>query len=89
MSADANIRFRRKQVQDMLFSRLGTPNFTFPAHTTIQNGIIKSLFFVNEAIFRAHLRFQTLTKPTSICLALHRGSGGLWRRALHGVKASR
>ncbi len=68
------MRLRRKQVQDMLsdddehvlsittFPRLGTPNFTFPAHSTNQDGITKSLFFVDEAIFLAHPRFQTLTK---------------------------
>jgi glutamate--cysteine ligase catalytic subunit len=71
---EANMRLRRKQVQDMLsdddehvlsittFPRLGTPNFTFPAHPTNQDGIPKSLFYVDEAIFLAHPRFQTLTK---------------------------
>ncbi len=67
------MRLRRKQVQDMLsedeyvisittFPGLGTPSFTFPSFPTNQTGITKSLFFVDEAIFLAHPRFQTLSK---------------------------
>lgn len=70
---ESNMRFRRKQVQDMLgedeyclsittFPGLGTPNFTFPTYSTKQDGITQSLFFVDQAIFPSHPRFQTLSK---------------------------
>lgn len=71
---ESNMSFRRKQVQDMLgedeyvlsltnFPFLGRPNYTFPNYPVRpKDGITRSLFFVDEAIFLAHPRFQTLSK---------------------------
>lgn len=71
---ESNMSFRRKQVQDMLgedeyvlsltnFPFLGRPNYTFPNYpVTPKDGITRSLFWVDPAIFLAHPRFQTLSK---------------------------
>lgn len=71
---EKNMSLRRKQVQALLgddehvlsitnFPFLGRPNYTYPQYKpTIDKGISNSLFFVDEAIFLAHPRFQSLTK---------------------------
>ncbi|XP_055345692.1 glutamate--cysteine ligase catalytic subunit-like [Paramacrobiotus metropolitanus] len=69
-----NMRRRRHEAQKMLdansavitftaFPRLGCPDFTFPsAKTDPIDGVSRSLFFPDEAIFPGHPRFSTLTR---------------------------
>jgi len=71
---EANMRLRRQQVQELLgkdeyivsltsFPFLGRPNFTFPSYEpSPHEGITRSLFFVDNAIYLEHPRFKTLSK---------------------------
>ena len=71
---EANMRLRRRQVQELLgedenilsltnFPLLGAPNFTFPQHeTTPGQGVTTSLFFPDQAIYPGHPRFATLSR---------------------------
>ena len=71
---EANMRLRRKQAQDILgedefvmsitsFPHLGCENFTWPNYTsTPHEGITRSLFFVDQAIYQDHPRFAALSK---------------------------
>ena len=71
---EANMRLRRQQVQELLgedeyivsltsFPFLGRPHFTFPNHeASPHEGITRSLFFVDDAIYLEHPRFKTLSK---------------------------
>lgn len=47
----------------MKFNRLGCPNFTSPPFDPQpENGVSRSLFFPDEAIYPGHPRFKTLTR---------------------------
>lgn len=72
---EANMRLRRKQVQDILgedeyilaltaFPRLGCQDYTFPSFKAgpSENEVSKSLFWTDHAIFPGHPRFKSLTK---------------------------
>jgi glutamate--cysteine ligase catalytic subunit len=73
---EANMRLRRRQVQDILggdndefilsitsFPMLGCKNFTWPTYeTTPSKGITRSLFFCDQAIYLGHPRFSYLSK---------------------------
>jgi glutamate--cysteine ligase catalytic subunit len=71
---EANMRIRRKQIQQVLgedehvlsltcFPLLGRKNFTWPNYDISQGiGITKSLFYIDQAIFPGHPRFHGLSK---------------------------
>lgn len=71
---EANMRYRRQEVMELLppgeivmsitnFPRLGTPSFTWPEYaTTPDEGVTRSLYFPDEAIFPGHPRFSTLSR---------------------------
>jgi glutamate--cysteine ligase catalytic subunit len=71
---EANMRLRRKQVQDILgedeyilsltsFPMLGCANFTFPSYPSTPNeGVTRSLFYIDQAIYPGHPRFACLSK---------------------------
>lgn len=71
---EANMRLRRKQVQDILgpdeyilsvtaYPHLGCKEFTWPTYTTTPGqGVTTSLFFVDQAIYPGHPRFTCLTR---------------------------
>lgn len=71
---ESNMRLRRKQIQNLLgeneyvfsvtvFPQLGCNNFTYPEYKPTPNdGVTRSLFYPDEAIFPGHPRFKTLTK---------------------------
>ena len=71
---DIDMKNRRKIIQNKLkkdehcmsitnFPRLGCKDFTWPNYEPNPiNGITKSLFFPDEAIFNGHPRFKTLSK---------------------------
>lgn len=72
---EANMRLRRKQVQDILgkdeyilsvtaFPHLGCDGYTWPTYKTgpNENEVSKSLFWTDNAIFPGHPRFKSLTK---------------------------
>lgn len=68
---EKNMKLRRKQAQQHLgsneyvmtfstFPQLGCPDFTYPkAMTTPDDGITKSIFFPDEAIFNGHPKYAT------------------------------
>lgn len=70
---EANMQYRRAEVTHLLppgevimsitnFPRLGCPNFTSPSPPpTPHEGVSRSLFFPDDAIFSGHPRFKTLT----------------------------
>ncbi|KAM3966577.1 glutamate--cysteine ligase [Aphomia sociella] len=70
---EANMQYRRAEASTLLkdgevimsitnFPRLGCPNFTSPPYSpTPKEGVTKSLFFPDEAIFPGHPRFKTLS----------------------------
>ncbi|ESO07411.1 hypothetical protein HELRODRAFT_76604 [Helobdella robusta] len=73
---EANMRRRREEVMKLLsydpnnfamtlsvFPRIGCANFTIPQHLPDPiNGVSRSLFFPDEAIFGGHPRFRTLSR---------------------------
>ncbi|GAV03361.1 hypothetical protein RvY_13795 [Ramazzottius varieornatus] len=73
---ESNMRRRRAEAQRQLpdnetvlcftaFPRLGCPNFTNPSAKPTPNdpnGVARSLFFPDEAIFSGHPRFKTLSR---------------------------
>ena len=72
---EANMRLRRNQVQELLkdkdefilsltsFPMLGCKNFSWPSYPTTPNeGITRSLFFCDQAIYPGHPRFSYLSK---------------------------
>lgn len=70
---EENMSLRRKLVEENLdedefilaitnFPQIGCSNFTYPEFApTPEKGITRSLFFPDEAIFKAHPRFRTLS----------------------------
>ncbi|XP_063704452.1 glutamate--cysteine ligase catalytic subunit [Culicoides brevitarsis] len=81
---EANMSNRRHDVAKLLkenevamcitsFPMLGMPNFTFPPYAPrpdAEDGVAKSLYFVDEAIFPGHPRFKTLSRN----IRMRRGS---------------
>lgn len=81
---EANMSNRRHDVAKLLkeneiamcitsFPMLGMPNFTFPSFAPrpdAADGVAKSLYFVDEAIFPGHPRFKTLSRN----IRMRRGS---------------
>ncbi|XP_062520742.1 glutamate--cysteine ligase catalytic subunit-like [Corticium candelabrum] len=73
-TVEANMKLRRQQALTMLegtgvslltitaFPRIGCPSFTEPLALPSQDGVCRSLFFPDEAIYPTHPRFRTLTK---------------------------
>lgn len=72
---EANMRLRRKQVQDILgedeyivsvtaFPRLGCREYTWPSHPAgpSENDVSRSLFWTDRAIYPGHPRFKSLTR---------------------------
>lgn len=72
---EANMRLRRKQVQELLgedeyivtvtaFPRLGSEAYTWPSYPAgiNENEVSRSLFWTDQAIFPGHPRFKSLTR---------------------------
>lgn len=72
---EANMRYRRHEVTELLhasesimsitnFPRLGTPHFTYPdcePTPSAADGLTRSLYFPDAAIFPGHPRYRTVT----------------------------
>lgn len=72
---EANMRLRRKQVQDILgkdeyiltvtaFPHLGCEEYTWPSYVASpsENQVSRSLFWTDRAIYPGHPRFTSLTR---------------------------
>ncbi|XP_025829413.1 glutamate--cysteine ligase [Agrilus planipennis] len=71
---ESNMKYRRDEVSQLLkngevimsltnFPRLGCPDFTDPpTQPTPNEGVTRSLFFPDEAIYNGHPRFKTLSR---------------------------